>query len=488
MRNTAFSLTGLVLLACSACGPSNSSGTPSDSVPSPAKDPSADSTTPIAVPPNPDDGKPSIPSDWPTFLGPTGDSKSTEKGILTQWPKEGLRVVWERKLGTGYGIGSVSKGRYFQFDKFDEKARLVCLDARTGREIWTYTYASDYRDQYGYDDGPRASPVVDGDFVYIYGVEGLLTCLKTKDGERVWQVDVNGKFGVIQNFFGVGSTPVIEGDLLIAMVGGSPAEDKDVPPGQLDRVTNNGTAIVAFDKRTGEVKYKFGDDLASYASLKLATIGDRRWCFAFCRENLIGFDPAKGKADFQYPWRARSLESVNAAMPVVWKNNVFISETYEIGSSLLAVKPGGHEVKWSDAERGRDAAMKSHWATPIYHQGYLYGSSGRHTENAELRCIEAATGKVMWSVPKLTRCSLLYADGHFIVLSEYGQLMLIKADPQKYQLVAEVAMREKGAGVDEDMPSLLFNYPAWAAPILSQGLLYVRGKDRVACLELIKSP
>lgn len=497
MRNTAFTLTGLVLLTCGACGPgadthveknksliesANGGGRAPQSV---AAKPEI---TPVAAPEVPDDA-PSIETDWPIFLGPTGDSKSTEKGILTKWPKEGLKVLWQRELGTGYGIGSVSKGRYYQFDKFDEKARLVCLDAKTGQEIWKYTYASEYQDQYGYDDGPRASPIIDDDRVYLYGVEGMLTCLNAKNGEKIWQIDVNDKFGVIQNFFGVGSTPVIEGDLLIVMVGGSPAEDKELPPGQLDRVSSNKTAIVAFDKRTGEVKYKMGEDLASYASLKLATIGERRWCFAFCREKLIAFDPANGKIDFAYPWRARILESVNAAMPAVWGNHVFISETYGPGSSLLKVKPGAFEVVWNDEDRPREAAMKCHWATPIYHKGYLYGSSGRHTDNAELRCIEAATGKVMWSVPDLTRCSLLYVDGHFVVLGEYGKLMLIKANPQKYELVAETTMRAPAKPEDPGgLQPLLFNHPAWAAPILSHGLLYVRGKDRVACLELIKRP
>jgi outer membrane protein assembly factor BamB len=425
--------------------------------------------------------------DWPSFLGPRRVSKSPETGILTVWPKDGPKIVWQRELEIGYGIGSISKGRFFQFDRDGDNARLVCLNAETGAEIWKFEYATDYEDLYGYDNGPRCSPVVDGDRVYIFGVEGMLHCLRVEDGTPIWKVDTTADFGVVQNFFGVGSTPVIEGGLLIAMVGGSPPDSQNVPPGQLDRVDGNGSGIVAFDKMTGKVKYKITDELASYSSPLLATIDDRRWCFAFARGGLVGFEPAGGKVDFHYPWRDRSLESVNASTPVVVGNQVFISETYGPGSSLLEVRPGGSEVVWSDDPRTRQKAMQTHWNTPVYHQGYLYGSSGRHTENAELRCIEWKTGKVMWSEPGLTRTSLLYVDGHFVCLGEYGTLLLFKATPEKFDPVAEVTFESKS---DTPPPlgfraPLLLKYPCWAAPILSHGLLYVRGSDRLVCLELI---
>jgi hypothetical protein len=124
--------------------------------------------------------------------------------------------------------------------------------------------------------------------------------------------------------------------------------------------------------------------------------------------------------------------------------------------------------------------------TPIYMDGYVFGSSGRHSEEAELRCIELATGKVMWKKPGLKRSSLLLVDGHFICLSEDGVLRLLKVNPREYEEVAAVELRPQGKDgkSDPDAASLL-DYPCWAAPILSHGLLYVRGKDRLVCLELI---
>lgn len=445
--------------------------------PAPAQDPSNPSgrTGPSDGHPRPAQG-----SDWPAFLGPAGDSKSTERGLFLNWPASGPRVVWDKKLGTSYGICSIRRGRLYQFDRFGDNGRLTCMDALTGNEVWRFESPTDYSDMYGYNGGPRCSPLVDGDRVYLFGADGMLQCLSTADGKPLWRVDTRKKFGVVQNFFGVASNPVVEGRLLIVMVGGSPAASQSVPRGQLDEVVGNGSGIVAFDKGTGEAVYSITDELASCASLKLATIQGRRWCFAFARGGLVGFDPATGKVDFHYPWRAKLLESVNASVPVVAGEEVFISETYGPGSSLLKVRRGGYDVVWRDEPRSRDKAMQTHWNTPIHHEGYLYGSSGRHTHNADLRCVEWKTGKVMWSVERTTRTSLLYADGHFISLGEFGQLLVFKANPKRFELVAAV---EEGT-IRSEVGEPLLSYPCWAAPILSHGLLYVRGNDRLVCLDL----
>ena len=409
-------------------------------------------------------------SDWPGFLGPFGTSVSPEKGILSPWPRQGLRIVWQKQLGTGYAMPSISRGRLFLFDRQNNQARLRCLKSETGEELWKFAYPTDYRDYYGYNNGPRCFPVVDEERVYIYGADGMLHCVRALDGKLLWKNDTKAEFGVVQNFFGVGSTPVIEGDLLIAQVGGSPRGSGERPSfGQ----KGNGSGVVAFDKLTGKIRYQVTDELASYAVPTLATIGGRRWCFVLARGGLIGMEPATGKVDFHYPWRARDLESVNASNPVVVGDQVFISETYGPGSALLRVKPGGYEVVWTDADKRRNKSMQCHWNTPIHHDGYLYGCSGRH-ENAELRCIEFATGKVMWSEPDLTRTSLLMVDGHFICLAEDAHLLLLKVNPHKFELVSRL-----------EGPDIRLEYPCWAAPIVSHGLLYIRGKDRLVCLELI---
>ena len=417
-------------------------------------------------------------ADWPNFLGPRLNSTSTETGILTTWPADGPKIVWQRELGEGYGIGSISRGRLYQFDRVANRARLSCLHAETGQSLWEFDYPTDFADMYGYDGGPRCSPVIEGNRVYILAPREGCTACAASDGQLIWKCDTGERFGVIQNFFGVGSTPVLSGELLICIVGGSPAEDQSIPRGQLDRITPNGSAVVAFDKLTGEVRYKIGKDLAGYAAPVVANMGQRQWCFAFCRAGLLAFEPETGTVDFHYPWRSKKLESVNASTPVVIGNEVFISETYGPGSSLLRVRPGGYDVVWKDDLRRREKAMQAHWNTPIYHNGYLYGCSGRNPPDAELRCIEWKSGKVMWRVPTRSRSSLLYADGHFVCLGERGKLELIKANPSRLEVVAATILRDGEA-------NNLLQYPCWAAPILSHGLLYVRGRGRVVCLELI---
>jgi outer membrane protein assembly factor BamB len=426
---------------------------------------------------------PSKGSDWPSFLGPTGNSVSTEKGIIAPWPRDGLRVVWYHKTGEGYSLPTIQNGKLYLFDRHGDEARLTCMDSRTGKSHWKFEYETKYEDRFGYSNGPRCCPVIDDDRVYIYGPEGVLHCLQIRDGKLLWKVDTRSEYGIVQNFFGVGTAPVVEGDLVIAQVGGSPKGSEEV---DFDKLKGNGTGVVAWDKKTGKEKWRLSNELASYSSPTLATIDGRRWCFVLTRSGLLAFNPANGKEDFFFRWRAKAYESVNASNPVVIGDKVFISETYGPGSALLQVKPGGYKVLWTDAEKGRDKSMQCHWMTPIHVDGNLYGSSGRHEGNAELRCIELATGKVMWSQPRLGRTSLLMVDGHFVCQGELGDLRLLKVNPKKYEEVSRtiVWQPDKDGKPDREADPLLI-YPCWGAPILSHGLLYQRGKDYLVCLELI---
>lgn len=412
---------------------------------------------------------------WATFMGPNGDGKSPETGLPEVMPSDGLPLVWKTETGEGYSAPSVARGRLFLFDRRGDRARLTCLESETGRELWHADYPTDYEDYYGYSNGPRASPVIDGDRVYTFGVEGRLRAHRVVDGRLLWDVDTTERFGVVKNFFGAGSTPVIEGGLLLVPIGGSPPGSPRIHSG---RVRGNGSGMVAFDKLTGEVRYAFSDELASYATPTLADIGGRRRGFHFARGGLMAFDPREGKLDFHFPWRSEILESVNAASPVVVGDTVFISETYGPGSALLRIAPSGYEVVWKDGPVTRNQSLSLHWSTPIHHDGYLYASSGRNSGDAELRAVELATGRVMWKQPGLTRSTLLMVDGHLIVLTEYGQLLLVRPTPERYVEVADLTPRNASG-------KTLLPYPAWSPPALADGLLYLKGKGRLIALELI---
>ncbi len=427
--------------------------------------------------------------DWPDFLGPGRTSKSPETGLVTDWSTP-PRVVWQCELGTGYASPAISRGRLLHYDRLGDRsgdhsgdrARLTCRESETGRELWRHEHETHYEDLLGYNNGPRCAPVVDEDRVYLFSADGELHCVSLGEGQRIWQRDTTKQFGVVKNFFGVGSTPIVFEDLLIAHIGGSPPggpQDIYAAQGQVD---GNRSGVVAFDKHTGAVRWQATDELASYSSPTTASIAGRPWAFVFARGGLVGLDPRNGKVDFHFPWRAKMLESVNASGPVVISDNdddrVFISESYELGSAMLRIKPGGYDVVWQDRRRSREQALALHWNTAIHHEGFLYGSSGRHAGGAELRCVDADTGKVQWSQPGWGRASLLYVDGHFICLSEDGTLRLLRATPDRCEVVGELTLRS-------DDGSELLKYPAWAAPVLSHGLLYVRGKDRLVCLEVI---
>ncbi len=422
--------------------------------------------------------------DWPRFLGPTFDGKSPETGIRTDWSADRLPLVWTMAVGTSYGIGAVADGRYFQHERVGDFERLRAVHAETGAALWQHDLPVSYTDLYGYNNGPRDTPAVADDVVVTFGVAGRLSCRQVTDGSLRWTVETGPEYGVIQNFFGVGCSPLIHQDKVIVMVGGSPPEDAAIPPGRLDRVSANGSAVVAFDIESGTEVWKTGDDLASYSSPRLMTVDDTTLVLIFARDGLLAVDADSGEPRWHYPHRARLLESVNAMVPIVSGNRVLISECYEVGAVLLEIGRDGPREIWKDAPNRRLQAMRSHWSTPILVDGWLYGCSGRNEPDSDLRCIGWEDRARGWVDSRRSRSSLMYVDDHFVVLDESGLMQLIKADPTRFSPVTETHLEAPTA--DRTAAGYLpLGRPYWAAPTLSHGLLYVRGNDRVACFELI---
>ncbi|MCC7084511.1 MAG: PQQ-like beta-propeller repeat protein [Pirellulales bacterium] len=420
-------------------------------------------------------------SDWPDFLGPLRNGKSTERGLPTHWPKDGPPILWQQPIGATYAAPTIRDGRLFHFARMGDVARLSCHNAETGDLLWKSEYTSDYSDLLGYNNGPRATPLVDGSHVFTFGAEGILQCVRVADGQMLWRIDTTKQFHVVKNFFGVASTPLVWNDLLLVNVGGSPPSGPENVYAASGRVKTNHCAIAAFDIATGKLRWTTGDDLASYASPVLARVNDRDIVFIFARAGLLAIDPNQGKALAQFPWRAKRLESVNASSPVVVGNEVFVSETYELGSALVRFTGQTFEEVWTDRARPRQRTLALHWNTPIVHCGYIYGSSGYHAPEAELRCVEWNTGKVMWSKPDLGRCSLLLVEDSLVCLSEDGTLRLIRATPKQYDELAQWELVGEGGAP-------LIKYPAWTVPALARGLLYVQGSDQLVCLELLNDP
>ena len=402
-----------------------------------------------------------VTSDWPTFLGPSHNGVSTETRLNRKLPPP---LIWEFARGTGYASPAVAGERLVLEHRVGDEEIVECLHAETGASQWQFRYTTAFEDRYGYNNGPRSSPIIDGERVYTMGAEGKMHCLELASGEVMWNRDLRAEYAVPQDFFGTASTPLVEGQLLIVNVGA---------PG--------GPSVVGFDKTTGDEVWRAGTEWGpSYASPVPALVHGRRRVFVFAggesappTGGLMSIDPATGRVDFTFPWRSRSFESVNASCPVVFDNKVFISASYRRGSALVEVLPDfTHRVAWTTQDFGL------HFNTAIHRNGYLYGFDGRNEGDASLACVDAATGRVVWrETPEWTetieartviagtyRGSLMAVDGAFLCLGELGHLLWLDLTPEGYEEVSRAwlfAARE-----------------SWVLPVLSRGLLYVAQNAR----------
>lgn len=446
--------------------------------------------------------------DWPRFLGSSIDGVAPESSLDVDW-SQAPEVLWTKNVGEGYGIGSVADGKYFHFDAVEtsEKTgggslrtsnerveRLRCIDMKSGDVVWTASSPLEFRDLYGYETGPRSSPTIStfarddpgspnaSGQVFTLGVRGDLVCRSIADGKPQWAVATSDAFSVVQNFFGVGSAPLVTDDLVIVMVGGSPREDQQIAPGRLDRVSPNGTGLVAFERESGKVRWKSVDDLASYSSPRPITLDGKRCVLLFARDHLWCVEESTGDTMWKFRHRDRVLESVNAMTPVVRGAEVFISECYGVGSVLLKATNESVDVVWKDdPRRRREMSMRSHWATPVLHDGRLYGCSGRNAPDSDFRCVDWSTGEVLWSDLPRRRSSVTLVDSHLLVLEERGTLHVTKADPTAWNSVSKWDFAS-GEIVQSDGDPVRLKYPCWSAPVVVGDRVLIRGDKTVVCL------
>jgi outer membrane protein assembly factor BamB len=447
--------------------------------------------------------------DWPVFLGPHGTGVCNETEWLKTWPEGGLKIAWSKRIGTGYSAPSVRGNRLVVHHRPRGNDEFVdCLRADTGEPLWSFKYRSDYEDRYAYNNGPRCTPLLAENRCYTFNPEGKLFCLELSTGRPIWARDCSKDFQIPEdeNFFGVGCTPILEGELLIALVGGQPnsgvvafnAETGDIVWQSVGKSTWDGAATG--DSLKPKYEWTGQESLYSYSSPIAATIHGRRQILCLMRQGLVSLDPQDGSTNFKFWFRPSERESVNAARPVVIGDKIFLSAAYRLGSVLLQVQPSGKEVQvvWKDARN-----MLNHWSTSIHVDGFLYGFSGRHEEEGELRCLDLATGKVQWQsigydgdISKLTqspvtgeikdgtgkvipfpffgRGSKIQIGDRFLVLGERGTLALIKVNPERFEELGRMSV-----------PGI--KYPAWAAPVLSRGRVYLRSETHLVCLDLKES-
>ena len=383
-------------------------------------------------------------ADWPQHLGTNRDGHSSEKGLLRTWPKDGPPLLWKRDVGTGWAGLATAGDRLILFHRVGDKDIVECLNPASGKEIWKSTYASRYVDDFMFDDGPRAVPLIADKRVFTLGADGNLRAWNLESGEAIWDRNVNKEYVVEKGFFGTATSPMIAGGKLLINVGAK------------------GAGVVAFDPATGKELWKASDDGVSYSSPVVGKLGDEELAIFFTRSGLLAVSPEKGEVKYRYPWRPRINASVNAATPIVSGGRVFLSTSYGTGAVVLEVKRGKLEDVWMG-----DKSISSHYPTPVLIEEHLYGIDGRQEGGqAQLRCVEWATGKVLWMKESFGCAGLIAADGLLIACVENGDVVLIEPSTKSYKELARARVLDS---------------PVRALPALSGGKLFVRdGKKLVA--------
>jgi outer membrane protein assembly factor BamB len=362
--------------------------------------------------------------DWPQYRGPNHDGTSPET-ILTTWPSGGLRPIWKHPLHNGFSAITVGGGKAFtlvtrEVEGADQEV-CVALDANTGNELWAVPLGAAVYDEGGNrgaednngGDGPRSTPAFDSGKVYTYSSKMVLKCLDSASGRQIWACDLIREHDGRNIHWESAASPVVEGELVLVAGGG------------------RGQALLAFDKNDGHVVWKGQDDAMTQSTPVVATILDQRQVIFFTQKGLVSVVPTTGAVLWRYPY---SFRVATAMTPVVSGDIVYCSAAYGVGSSACQISKtaNGFEARrlWFQPAN----VLQSHWSTPVCSQGYLFGISGQAKFGAApLVCVELATGKSMWSHEGFGPGGCTLVDGHVLVLSDAGDLVLVKATPAGYQ-------------------------------------------------------
>ncbi len=378
--------------------------------------------------------------DWPQHLGPARNGFYPDLDFA--WNGGPLKTAWSHPVGAGFAAPVASGGSVFVFHRVRSEEVLEALSLANGKPAWRAACATSYRDDFGFDEGPRAAPCVADGRVFTYGAEGVLSAFDAKTGKQLWQRAAMREFQAPKGYFGAACSPVVFGGKVLVGVGGA-----------------NGGGIVAFDAATGKTVWQALNDEAGYSSPVVTGLG----AVFFTRTGLAVLEPNTGKVLAQMRWRSRSAASVNAATPLVSGKQIFLTASYGTGAILIDMSSGSPKEVWSG-----DDSLSCHYATPVLRDGYLYGYHGRQETGAVLRCVEWKTGKVRWEKDGFGAGSILLVGRRILMVRENGQIVLAEATPAGFQGVATHRAFESGVR---------------ALPALAAGTLLVRDvRDRLVAL------
>jgi outer membrane protein assembly factor BamB len=386
-------------------------------------------------------------ADWPQWQGPDRTRISKETGLLKEWPAGGPKVLWTANdLGSGYGSMAVAGDRAFLQGARGATSMVIALNRADGKEVWSKALGpveTKMRSDRG--AGPRGTPTVDGDRLYVLTENGDLACLKT-DGTAVWQINILKDFGGPQLQWLISESPLIDGPHLVVTPGGP------------------GAGMVKLDKMTGKTVWtaKELSDAAAYSSITVADVQGVRTYMTFTASAGVGVRASDGKVMFRYEQAAN--RTANVATPVYANNKVFFTSAYGTGGGLVDLTVQNGEVAATEVYFTRE--MKNHHGGVVLVDGYLYGFN-----DLILTCLEFATGKMMWRDRSVGKGSVTYADGRLYIQSETNMVGLAEATPSGYSEKGRFEIPDKGM-------------PSWVHPVISDGRLYVRNQDTLLVYDI----
>ena len=388
-------------------------------------------------------------TDWPQWQGPDRNRISSETGLLKEWPAAGPRIIWTASgIGTGYASMSVVGDRVFVQGARGQNSFVIALNRTDGREVWA-TAVGPVETRTNMGAGPRGTPTVDGERLYVLTENGDLACL-TLDGTIVWRRNILRDFGGAQLPWLMSESPLIDEPTLVVSPGG------------------RGAGMVKLDKMTGETVWTSKDlsDTAAYSSIIAADVQGVRTYMTFTQSAGVGIRASDGKLMFRYP--AAANRTANVATPIYSNNKVFFGSAYGTGGGLLDLTVQNGEVAAKEVYFTRE--MRNHHGGMVLVDGFLYGYN-----DSILTCLEFATGKVMWRDRSVGKGSVTYADGRLYIQSETNFVGLAEATPVSYQEKGRFAIPDKGA-------------PSWAHPVITDGRLYVRNQDVLLVYHIKAAP
>lgn len=358
-------------------------------------------------------------ADWPQHLGPhrNGAADISEAALPEKFPSE-LEVIWEKELGFGFAGPSVAQGKVIVFHREGDEVLIESLEAASGKPAWKWTAPTDYNDSFGMDEGPRATPTISGGRIFAHGADGMLFALDFASGKLLWSFDSRAETNSPQGFFGRACAPLVVGDRVIFMPGGT----------RLGKPAG----VVALDAATGRIAWHGVEDEAGYSSP--VTYGDPAKPRLLCwmRNDLWSLEASTGEVRHHRRLRSSMEASVNAATPIsIGGGDYFLSAGYGVGGSAWSLEPDDAPFE----PRDLGSIFESHYSTPVFRDGHIYGFHDRQETGQHLRCVDMKEGKVRWDSPRLPGGSVLLVNDKLVCVTEQGELWIVKASPEKFEQI-----------------------------------------------------